>query len=179
MKRKVADLPPVTVEEFQNRIIQAKNTEILAAEDQALYCKACQKFFKTKNAHDNHLGSKKHKDNLKVFLDYNQNDEDNIEDVVVSEKASKILEEREKLKVQEEDDMDVEEVDSDEWEDEDFNNPISNNDCIFCEHHSKDLVSNLKHMSVAHSFFIPDAEYCSDVEALLSYLAEKVVRGES
>lgn len=176
LKRKVADLPPVTVEEFQNRIIQAKNSEILASEDQSLFCKACQKFFKTKNAHDNHLASKKHKESLKVFLEYNQNDEDNIEDIVVTEKASKVLEERQKLKEQEDDGMELEEVDSDEWEDEDFDNPISNNDCIFCDHHSQDFVANLKHMSVAHSFFIPDAEYCCDSEGLLSYLAEKVCR---
>lgn len=75
-----------------------------------------------------------------------------------------------------EDDMDVEEVDSDEWDD-DFDNPIANHDCIFCAHHSEDLVENVKHMSVVHSFFIPDTEYIIDLEGLLLYLGEKIARG--
>lgn len=29
---------------------------------------------------------------------------------------------------------------------------------------------NLKHMSLSHGFFIPDAEYCTDVEGLMMYL---------
>lgn len=69
--------------------------------------------------------------------------------------------------------MDVESVDSDEW-DEDAENPIKENDCIFCDTHSDNLEENLKHMSIAHSFFIPDLEYCIDIEGLVAYLAEKV-----
>lgn len=175
LKRKISDFPPVTAEEFQNRVIQAKNDDVLASQDQSLYCKACKKFFKTKNAHDNHLGSKKHKDLLKFFLQNQVNEED--QDVRVSVPSSEILDERNKQIEEENADddesMDVESVDSDEWDD-DTVNPIANNDCIFCEHHSKSLVKNLKHMSIAHSFFIPDAEFCCDVEGLLSYLAEKV-----
>lgn len=72
--------------------------------------------------------------------------------------------------------MNAEEVDSDEWN-EDFDNPIENNDCIFCGHHSEDLVENVKHMSVTHSFFIPDTEYIVDLEGLLMYLGEKIARG--
>lgn len=36
------------------------------------------------------------------------------------------------------------------------------------------MVKNLKHMSEAHSFFIPDVEFCTDVKGLLLYLGEKV-----
>lgn len=172
LKRKISELPPVTAEEFQKRVIQAKQDDVIANQDQSLYCKACKKFFKTKNAHDNHLGSKKHKDSLKSFLENQLNEEE--KDVRVSVPSAEILEQRKKQEEEEDDDsMDVESVDSDEWDD-DTENPIDNNDCIFCEHHSKSLVKNLKHMSIAHSFFIPDAEYCSDVTGLLSYLAEKV-----
>lgn len=79
--------------------------------------------------------------------------------------------------VNDDDDMDAEEVDSDEWND-DFENPIENNDCIFCAHHSEDFVENVKHMSVVHSFFIPDTEYIIDLEGLLMYLGEKVAHGK-
>ena len=42
--------------------------------------------------------------------------------------------------------------------------------CLFCNVESTSLDSNLKHMSHAHSFFIPDAKYLIDMESLLSYL---------
>jgi len=39
------------------------------------------------------------------------------------------------------------------------------------------LEDNLSHMSVVHSFFVPDAEYLVDIEGLISYLGEKIVVG--
>jgi pre-60S factor REI1 len=42
--------------------------------------------------------------------------------------------------------------------------------CLFCNVQSTSLDINLTHMSHAHSFFIPDAEYLIDMESLLSYL---------
>ena len=71
----------------------------------------------------------------------------------------------------------MEEVDSDEW-DEETENPIEANDCIFCLHHSKNFLKNLEHMTTLHSFFIPDIEYCMDVYGLLKYLGEKVSEGK-
>jgi pre-60S factor REI1 len=51
-------------------------------------------------------------------------------------------------------------------EEEDFSPQL----CLFCNIESTSLDSNLTHMSHAHSFFIPNAEYLLDVESLLSYL---------
>lgn len=31
-------------------------------------------------------------------------------------------------------------------------------------------------MSISHSFFIPDAEFCTDIEGLLTYLGEKIFK---
>lgn len=173
LKRKISELPPITSEEFQSRVLQARHADIEAQQDQSLYCKACKKFFKTKNAHENHLNSKKHKDEVKSFIENHANDED--QEINITVPAMEIIEERQKQIAQEEDSMEVESVDSDEWDD-DTENPIDNNDCIFCDHHSKSMIKNLKHMSIAHSFFIPDAEYCCDVHGLLSYLADKVCK---
>jgi len=173
LKRKVSELPPLTAEEFQDRVIQARKSDLESQKDESLYCKACKKFFKTKNAHDNHLNSKKHKDCVKIFIENHTNDED--QQVEISVPAMEIIEERQKQVEEEDESMDIESVDSDEWDD-DTENPIANNDCIFCEHHSRSIVKNLKHMSIAHSFFIPDAEYCCDVFGLLSYLADKVCK---
>lgn len=174
LKRKVSELPPVTAEDFQSRVIQARSADEESNKDQSLFCKACKKFFKTRNAHDNHLNGKKHKDSLKSFMENHANEEDE-EAIRVSVPTAEVIEERRKQSEAIDDDMDVESVDSDEW-DEDTENPISKSDCIFCDNHSKNMVKNLKHMSIAHSFFIPDAEFCCDVEGLLLYLAEKVCR---
>ena len=42
--------------------------------------------------------------------------------------------------------------------------------CLFCNVESASMGFSLTHMSHAHSFFIPDAEYLIDMESLLSYL---------
>ncbi|XP_055614150.1 cytoplasmic 60S subunit biogenesis factor ZNF622 [Uranotaenia lowii] len=169
LKRKIAELPPVNIEEFEKRIKQQKTADAVAQEDQSLYCKACKKLFKSKNAHDNHLNSRKHQDNLKAFLEGDETAKQ--EDVSVKSTRTKKEIGTDEAAM----DEDIEEVDSDEWESE-WDNPIEKNDCLFCQNHSEDLIKNIKHMSVAHSFFIPDAEFCIDVEGLLNYLAEKVCR---
>jgi pre-60S factor REI1 len=42
--------------------------------------------------------------------------------------------------------------------------------CLFCNSQATSLDVNMAHMSYAHSFFIPNAEYLIDLESLLSYL---------
>lgn len=182
LKRKLAELPPVTVEEFEKRLNQQKSEDAAAQEDQSLYCKACRKVFKTKNAHDNHLPSKKHQENLSRYVEQSStatsvveagSTDDTMEaELEVSVKSTRAATRAAAMAEEEE----VMEGDEDDWEDVEFDNPIETNDCIFCPNHSEDLISNIKHMSVSHSFFIPDAEYCVDVEGLLTYLAEKVCR---
>ena len=66
--------------------------------------------------------------------------------------------------------------DSEEWEEiEGTQIPVT--DCLFCDRRSVDMLENVDHMSVVHSFFIPDFEYCVDIEGLLEYLGSKVGEG--
>jgi pre-60S factor REI1 len=153
LKRKVLDLPPVSAEDFQEKIHNQRNLEELSKQSKNAYCAVCRKSFSNQNAYDNHLNSKKHKDNDKNYVEHSTKGDE------------------------ESDASDVEEVDSDEW-DEDSENPIHNNDCIFCLHHSKNFLKNLEHMTTVHSFFIADIEYCTDVYALLQYLGEKISDGK-
>lgn len=60
LKRKVASIPPVTLEEFEQRAKEHKESAE-AVRDESAYCKCCSKLFNTKNAYNNHLNSKKHK----------------------------------------------------------------------------------------------------------------------
>jgi len=66
LKRRVAQLPPVTAEEFQQRVLSARSATDAALEEQNLsvYCHACRRQFGSQKAHDNHLNSRKHKELL-------------------------------------------------------------------------------------------------------------------
>ena len=49
--------------------------------------------------------------------------------------------------------------------------------CLFCPEQPSSLEDNLTHMSTAHSFFIPDADYLIDLTGLVTYLGEKIAVG--
>lgn len=171
LKRKVADLPPVNPEEFQRRVIQQQEKEQFTILDQSTYCKVCKKSFGNPKAFDNHINSKKHKDLLNTL---DESDRDKVGIPCEKKLQSKELQ----ADVEMENDEDVEDVDSDEWDDEiSENNPVASNNCLFCSHHSRSLYKNLQHMTAAHSFFIPDIEFVVDLKGLLLYLGEKVCQG--
>jgi len=62
LKRKVADLPPVTAENFQERILAHKSQAAENGKDTSCRCDTCGKFFSTANSYTNHLQSKKHRE---------------------------------------------------------------------------------------------------------------------
>ena len=49
--------------------------------------------------------------------------------------------------------------------------------CLFCSTQSKDIDSNMAHMLKNHGFFVPDVEYLTDIEGLLTYLGAKISLG--
>lgn len=176
LKRRVAELPAITAEDFQKRVLQQRTADEKALQDISLHCSACRKQFISDKSYENHINSKKHHENVQL-AEKNAEKLGNQNDAQMKPDETKPNEEAAKIEDAEDSDgMNVEEVDSDEW-DEDFDNPIAKNDCIFCPHHSDDFVENVKHMSTVHSFFIPDTEYITDLEGLLMYLGEKVARG--
>ncbi|XP_067425946.1 cytoplasmic 60S subunit biogenesis factor ZNF622 [Emydura macquarii macquarii] len=60
LKRKVADMPPVTAENFQERVLAQRAVTEEQNKVTATYCTACSKRFSTFNAYENHLKSRKH-----------------------------------------------------------------------------------------------------------------------
>lgn len=180
LKRKVADLPPVTAEEFNRRVVSQREKDEANAQEVTIYCNVCRKSFTNKKAFDNHLNSKKHKLNLKDASEGGVHlDEASIQSTRVrtnsGPSAPPVLPQKDDMDT----DSDIEEVDSDEWEDDwqEEDNPIFHNNCLFCSHHSANMLKNLKHMSIAHSFFLPDAEFLVNPNGLLMYLGEKVCQG--
>lgn len=182
LKRKIAELPPVTAEEFQRRVTILKlENETKSKGKNYTYCTACKKSFASTQSFDNHLQSKKH-----IELAQLRNIENQDDIAQPSIKCNKPVERMEIPPSEPEYDEETietassgtEEVDSDEWEEViSENNPILNNDCLFCDHHSATLTKNVKHMSIEHSFFIPHIEYLADLKGLLLYLGEKICQG--
>jgi len=174
LKRKVAELPPVTAEEFQRRVLIQRSTDQEQQSEKSVHCTACRKTFSNDNAFENHLNSKKHKDNEKHMNSSLDAEGSQIKVPARSKQSISTSNEDDDMSV----DSEIEEVDSDEWDDDDdVVNPVDVNNCLFCSHHSRTLVKNIKHMTVAHSFFIPDTEYCIDMRGLLVYLGEKITKG--
>lgn len=179
LKRKVADLPPVSAEEFQRRVLIQREKDDLHNKITSVHCKVCRKNFSTQNAFENHLNSKKHKIEILENPELIHEDQAGMNGDSQKPKLSPHPQEVKyspptNMEV-DSDNSDVDEVDSDEWDEEE--NPIMNNNCLFCSHHSANMIKNLKHMTMEHSFFIPDAEYIIDMKGLLTYLGEKVSQG--
>lgn len=184
LKRKVATIPPVTYEEFEIRAKEHRELSQNPSKDESQYCKFCSKLFNTKNSFSNHLNSKKHKLAEENFKEEDPSDTESF--VKVEPSTPKELSKFVVVNANDSDnedietDSEIEELDSDEWDEcreKGSDSLIKPKDCLFCNHHSKTIVKNLKHMSEVHSFFIPDVEYCVNVKGLLLYLGEKISRG--
>ncbi|XP_041849147.1 zinc finger protein 622 isoform X2 [Melanotaenia boesemani] len=70
LKRKVADMPPVTAENFQERVLAQRAATEQQLMDAAVTegCSVCNKKFSTANAYQNHLQSHKHQQAEKQSL---------------------------------------------------------------------------------------------------------------
>ncbi|XP_032511856.2 cytoplasmic 60S subunit biogenesis factor ZNF622 [Danaus plexippus] len=194
LKRKVACIPPVTLEEFEQRAKEHREQAQNVERDESSYCKYCSKSFNTKNAFNNHLNSKKHKLAEERNLSYVSNGQKKVEeeshtdsnsfekiDITPNQSSEIVVINAENSSEEEIDtESEIEELDSDEWEEcriKGSDSLIHQNDCLFCGHHSRTIVKNLEHMGVKHSFFVPDVEYCVDMKGLLLYLGEKISQG--
>jgi pre-60S factor REI1 len=180
LKRKVAELPPVTAENFQERV-KAHKAEATADQSQAtLYCTTCRKRFSTENAYYNHAQSRKHFEQLEKTPPSTGISE---EILLKNEKNTAITQSLsppkrlDKTTGQQAASTSVEngsdEEEEGDWEDVE-EEPLTPKQCLFCSNESDSLEENVKHMTVVHSFFIPDIEFLSDLEGLITYLGEKV-----
>ncbi|KAI8971555.1 C2H2 type zinc-finger-domain-containing protein [Mycotypha africana] len=201
LKRKVVNLPPVTLEQFnaksEARAKQATATTIAttgtatgstiassgtAAEsvkENNNYCKACRKSFRSTHQYDNHIQSKKHKDT--VAKEAAKASKENNSSTPVSDKEKKPQLTSRELAQQ----MDL--TITDETTEEEMLAMIdakiksaprlAETDCLFCTTQSDTFEENMQHMTTVHSLFIPDIEYLMDMRGLIRYLGEKITVG--
>lgn len=179
LKRKVAEMPPVTAEVFQQKVL-AQKAEVEAQQQsktKSLHCQLCNKTFSSENAFSNHLSSKKHKD-----VEANKANKAKKQESLITESQFSKNFKRKDSKETDPENTESENAESlshngddDDDEDDDIEeDTLEVTDCLFCPHHSVSLEENLKHMTRSHSFFIPDLEYVVDLKGLVTYLCEKV-----
>ena len=148
LKRHIASLPPISLTVFQDQMIAPDfgNNE---KEEFSLFrrsCTACAHHYTNRKAWQAHLKSGNHAQRT----------------VGTDSKAPFLSDESPLSSLS----SNTDEEDQSANEEESF----SPSQCLFCTTESASMDSNLTHMSLAHSFFIPDAEYLIDMESLLSYL---------
>lgn len=56
---------------------------------------------------------------------------------------------------------------------------LGETECLFCNHNADTFEDNMQHMTIQHSFFIPDIEYLVDLKGLIKYLGEKLSIGNT
>ncbi|KAJ7371284.1 hypothetical protein OS493_026928 [Desmophyllum pertusum] len=173
LKRRVAEMPPVTAEVFQQKVLEQK-AEVEAQQQsktKSMHCQLCNKTFSSENAYGNHMSSKKHKELEAAKAKKEEN-------LLKKGLASETIERRETGQQNtESENAESSLCDNDDNDDDDDDieeDTLEVTDCLFCPHRSISLEENMKHMTRSHSFFIPDLEFIVDLKGLLTYLCEKV-----
>ncbi|KAI9289209.1 C2H2 type zinc-finger-domain-containing protein [Umbelopsis sp. AD052] len=171
LKRKVADLPPITLAQFDSKLqVNQTKTDEKKAEQEAFSgeCEACsRKTFGTQGSFNSHIQSKKHKEAV----------------AKAASRPQKTVKETDDEKAATPTNLVVDENMSDGEVNEIIDKRISEavrlaeTDCLFCTHTSDTFEDSIAHMTKVHSFFIPDIEYLSDLRGLIKYLGEKISVG--
>ncbi|KAL2755574.1 hypothetical protein ACRALDRAFT_2104590 [Sodiomyces alcalophilus JCM 7366] len=70
LKRRVASLPPISSEVFNEKVLQARATQEAAAEKAYFErtCDACERTYLSENAYENHIASQKHKQRVAAMI---------------------------------------------------------------------------------------------------------------
>ncbi|KAF9888657.1 hypothetical protein FE257_008415 [Aspergillus nanangensis] len=177
MKRRIATLPPVSLEAFNEKVLAAKATTTAAAAKASFEktCVACQKTFFSENSYKNHVKSSKHKAREARLHRDNADDASSVMSSTFSlgEPINKPKERTEVSKVTEQlKNSTIDEADEDE-EVADADG-FSSARCLFCNEQSASLQENTEHMFKSHGMFIPERDFLVDVEGLIHYLWRKI-----
>lgn len=117
---------------------------------QVYFCTGCRKKFKTREMLTQHMGSKKHKTVAAGRSD---------------EELTQIKEAETREREEDEGDAEVKAEKKVEK-----GRRLGFLECSFCGEKSADAEENAAHMGLHHGFFVPDVEYLTNLEGLLSYI---------
>ncbi|CDH48403.1 cytoplasmic protein [Lichtheimia corymbifera JMRC:FSU:9682] len=195
LKRKVADLPPVTLEQFQQKQKAVKEADAPENKPEPFkgHCSACKKTFGTQNSYDSHMRSKKHKENVakeaarpkKTSSPASDKQDEKTPTTTTHDDASSSSAPISKppaympMSMTFTEDMTEEEINAKIDEKIKMARRLGETECLFCNHNADTFEDNMQHMTIQHSFFIPDIEYLVDLKGLIKYLGEKLSIGNT
>ncbi|EPE32325.1 C2H2 and C2HC zinc finger [Glarea lozoyensis ATCC 20868] len=152
LKRRIAELPSLSLEDFENKVKPARLAEAsVEASGFSRTCLACAKSYHNPKSWDNHCKTLSHAKKTEESPSKNSSSPTTAE---LSDKG-----------------LDYE--GEDEGEDEisgEADAEFDPADCLFCDIQSSDPESNIQHMHKAHGLFIPDQDRLTDIETFLAYL---------
>lgn len=138
------------------------------------------KTYTTENAYRSHINSKKHKDTeLRAEQAVHAEAQaDPVAPIVDLEPSQDILVEKPGATLVIDEDADEDTINQTiDQKIAAARNKLSAGHCLFCPTESPSLETNLTHMASSHSFFVPDAEFLTDIGGLIHYLGEKIAIG--
>lgn len=199
LKRRVASLPPLSSEVFNEKVLTAQATTNAAAAKASFQktCTACQKTYFSENAYENHIGSQKHKLKAAAMQRVLKDETSSVNASMISSAFSlgvpvaennseteadsdlrKVVDSIKKTSLVEKDAASRRHSHSTTSETTgDSDTPMENiplSRCLFCNYDSPTVPLSVLHMSKFHGLFIPEQKYLADMEGLLQYLQAKI-----
>lgn len=171
LRRKVAELPPVTESVFLSRLdLLGRETAAAGAAPTGhiFDCTACRKTFASEKSFENHIKARKHLEAVSAGVGSSL--------PALGKKSGSHPGEGSKASSNLYLDKDA----SEEQIREALESRLSlarrlrPEECIFCNHCSEGFESNMEHMTKEHSLYIPDLDFVEDLQGLVAYLADKV-----
>ncbi|ORZ24281.1 C2H2 type zinc-finger-domain-containing protein [Absidia repens] len=158
LKRKMADLAAVTAYQFNEKVLaqQIKGQDEKERAGIIFCCAICRKSYATEQAYENHMRSKKHRDNEMQQEALPHEDTQMTGPTGRSTAATTPMDYSATFSV-----------------DEGYSTTTTLR-CLFCNENQDQFDANLHHMSKCHGFFLPDAEYLVNAEGLVQYLSTKI-----
>ncbi|XRB23769.1 pre-60S factor REI1 [Pseudoscourfieldia marina] len=177
LKRKVASLPPVTLQWFDARRAQLARAQQVA-QAQVFVCPLTKKRFQSEATYRAHTQTKKYKALLAQRLARTNGTFDATPQVFDAKSknereasAGRAADDDDMEEQKEEDDMEEEE---DEEEEDERWDPCT---CLFSNEQFESVEACLVSMHKRYGFFLPYVDRLVDVEGLLRYLGAKLVEG--
>ncbi|WFD31530.1 pre-60S factor rei1 [Malassezia sp. CBS 17886] len=189
MKRRVADLAPVTAQVFHSKAQEHRGAAADAAPVAAADTDSGRKSFSTANAYRDHLNSRRHKDNVQKTPPTSEHGAAGRTQVSATP-LGRVGALRDALPdpspetATADSDADDASLDDNARMERMADRKIARArridpaaTCMFCALPQDSLDKSYEHMATAHGFFIPEQKYLVDRAGLLQYLADKVAIG--
>lgn len=202
LKRRLAELPAVTSQEYNEKVLAAQATNSAAAAQAAFskLCTTCQKTYYSENAYQNHLASKAHRARELGLDRSSRADTTSVAESTTTSAVDVVQEEPRDPEAEAEFEKVVAGMKDTSLQDvsavtrrpsapppdaEPRNeHPLSPEKpdiasipltkCLFCNYGSPTFKLNVIHMAKIHGLFIPEQNYLVDLEGLLRYMQAKI-----